>query len=61
MPKFEAVIVGGQAVEIYTAGQHTTGDVGLVVSSRRRTEKILRELGFEREGLFGLTLSGVSP
>jgi len=46
----ESIIVGGQAVEIYTAGQHTTGDVELAVSSREKAEKVLRELGFEQEG-----------
>ncbi|KYH37836.1 MAG: hypothetical protein AYL30_006220 [Candidatus Hecatellales archaeon B24] len=48
--KVEAVIVGGQAVEIYTAGQHTTGDVDLAVSDRGKTEKVLRKLGFRQEG-----------
>lgn len=50
MGKVEAIIVGGQAVEIYTAGQHTTGDVDLAVSDRSKAEKVLGGLGFNREG-----------
>jgi hypothetical protein len=47
-------LVGGQAVETYTAGQFTTGDIDITTTDKELTEKILVRLGFEREGMIWL-------
>jgi hypothetical protein len=47
-------LVGGQAVETYTAGQFTTGDVDITTTDRRTTEQILARLGFKGEGMIWL-------
>jgi predicted nucleotidyltransferase len=40
------VIVGGHAVELYTAGHYSTFDVDLVLSGRQTAGEILERLGF---------------
>jgi hypothetical protein len=52
-------LVGGQAVETYTAGQFTTGDIDITTTDKELTEKILVRLGFEREGMIWLN-AGIS-
>ena len=47
-------LVGGQAVETYTAGQFTTGDVDVTTTDREATEKLLSRLGFKKEGMVWL-------
>jgi hypothetical protein len=47
-------LVGGQAVETYTAGQFTTGDIDITTTDRDETEVILARLGFNREGMIWL-------
>jgi hypothetical protein len=47
-------LVGGQAVEIYTAGQFTTGDVDITVTDRKAAERLLTQLGFSKEGMIWL-------
>ena len=47
-------LVGGQAVETYTAGQFTTGDVDVTTTHREATENLLRRLGFKKEGMVWL-------
>jgi len=47
-------IVGGQAVETYTAGQFRTGDIDIVTPDSKAAEKILKRMGFEREGMVWL-------
>ena len=47
-------LVGGQAVETYTGGQFTTGDVDITTTDREETEKLLGRLGFAREGMVWL-------
>jgi len=47
-------LVGGQAVETYTAGQFTTGDIDITTTDRNETEVILARLGFKREGMIWL-------
>src|SRR2546428_10511138 len=49
-------LVGGQAVETYTAGQFTTGDIDITTTDRNETEVILARLGFQREGMISLNL-----
>jgi len=44
-------LVGGQAVETYTAGQFTTGDIDITSTDRETTEGILGRMGFKRGGM----------
>lgn len=44
------VLVGGAAVELYTLGAYTTGDVDLVGSVTPGVARALEEAGFERHG-----------
>lgn len=44
------VLVGGSAVELYTLGAYTTGDVDLVGTVTPRAAHALRAAGFERRG-----------
>jgi len=48
-------IVGGQAVETYTAGQFRTGDIDIVTPDSKAAEEILKRIGFEREGMIWLS------
>lgn len=43
------IIVGGQAVEIYTFGDYTTGDLDLVTPNRHLVGETLESLGFRKE------------
>ncbi len=47
-------LVGGQAVETYTAGQFTTGDVDITTTDQEATENLLSRLAFKREGMVWL-------
>ena len=44
-------LVGGQAVETYTGGQFTTGDVDITTTDKKATEEILLRMGFRPEGM----------
>jgi hypothetical protein len=44
-------LVGGQAVETYTAGQFTTGDIDITSTDRKTTGEILGRIGFKQEGM----------
>src|SRR5213593_3567086 len=44
-------LVGGLAVETYTAGQFTTGDIDITTTDKKATEKVLASIGFKREGM----------
>src|SRR2546428_12934667 len=48
------LLVGGQAVETYTAGQFTTGDIDITTTDQEATERLLTRLGFKREGMIWL-------
>ena len=47
-------LVGGQAVETYTAGQFPTGDVDVTTSDSATTQKVLKSLGFKEIGMIWL-------
>ena len=44
-------LVGGQAVETYTGGTFTTGDIDITTTNTKETESILSGLGFAKEGM----------
>lgn len=44
------VLVGGAAVELYTAGAYTTGDLDFAGEVTPRVARRLREAGFDKEG-----------
>lgn len=46
----EPVLVGGGAVEFYTMGAYTTGDIDLVAPSGKDIVERLKLLGFEKKG-----------
>ncbi len=52
--KQRVYLVGGQAVETYTAGQFTTGDIDITTTDSKATEKVLASLGFEQIGMIWL-------
>ena len=49
-----AYLVGGEAVEIYTAGQFSTGDIDITTNNREAAIKLLRTMGFGRTGMIWL-------
>ena len=53
--KGSVYLVGGQAVETYTAGTFTTGDIDITTTDSPATEKILANLGFRRVGMIWLS------
>jgi len=46
----ETVLVGGHAVETYTMGEYSTGDVDLVVIVKRPVQELLVQWGFVLRG-----------
>lgn len=52
--KQSVYLVGGQAVETYTAGTFTTGDIDITTTDAPATENILENLGFKRVGMIWL-------
>jgi len=62
-------VVGGHAVETYTAGQFRTGDIDIATPDSKAAEAILQQIGFEREGTiwlskalgFAVHIVGLSP
>src|SRR5438132_12729792 len=52
--KESVFLVGGQAVETYTAGQFTSGDIDVATSDSHSTENVLESLGFKQIGMIWL-------
>jgi len=52
--KQHVFLVGGQAVETYTAGQFTTGDMDITTTDSKATERVLASLDFEEIGMIWL-------
>jgi excisionase family DNA binding protein len=46
------ILVGGQAVEFYTGGGYTTGDIDVICSNPDSLGKMLIKMGFSKEGRF---------
>lgn len=51
-----AILVGGEAIDLYTAGTFATSDIDLVINNKALTEKLLNRFGFSKEAN-GLWLS----
>src|SRR5271166_2799949 len=47
----DSYLVGGEAVELYTAGQFATGAVDITTTDRSVAEKLLHEMGFRKDGM----------
>jgi hypothetical protein len=45
----DAILVGGEAIALYTAGTFATSDIDLVISNKALTEKLLNRFGFSKE------------
>src|SRR5256712_854518 len=45
----DAILVGGEAIDLYTAGNFATSDIDLLVTNRPVTEKMLNKFGFGKE------------
>lgn len=45
----ESILVGGQAIDIYTAGTFSTTDIDLLVDNKIIAEKLLNRFGFGKE------------
>jgi hypothetical protein len=45
----EAILVGGEAIDVYTAGTFSTADIDLVVDNKAITEKLLNRFGFGKK------------
>ena len=48
----EPILVGGAAVEFYTAGGYATADVDLAMTASKEVHEAFAALGFEREGRY---------
>jgi len=46
--EIKPIVVGGHAVEFYTLGSYTTGDIDLVCEASEEIEKLLKNWGFEK-------------
>lgn len=45
----DAILVGGEAIDLYTAGTFGTSDIDLLVNNKIVTEKLLNRFGFGKE------------
>ena len=44
-----AILVGGEAIDLYTAGTFATSDIDLVINNKALTQKLLNRFGFSKE------------
>jgi len=54
--KASVFLVGGQAVETYTGGVFTTGDIDITTTDTRGTEALLEKLSFVKEGMIWVSV-----
>jgi hypothetical protein len=45
----DAILVGREAIDLYTAGTFATTDIDLLVNNKRATEKLLNRFGFGKK------------
>jgi len=45
-----SILVGGEAIDLYTAGNFSTSDIDLVVDNKAITERLLNRFGFGKQG-----------
>ncbi|MGI0007234.1 MAG: DUF6036 family nucleotidyltransferase [Nitrosotalea sp.] len=45
----DAILVGGEAIDLYTAGTFSTSDIDLVVDNKAVTENLLNRFGFGKK------------
>jgi len=45
----DAILVGGEAIDLYTAGSFASADIDLVVNNKVITEKLLNRFGFAKQ------------
>ena len=50
--EIQPILVGGCALEVYTDGGYTTGDVDLALDASPEVDAAFADLGFEKEGRF---------
>jgi len=50
IPTDEFFVVGGSAIEIYTVGEYTSGDLDIVSSQNERLRTVLKSWNFQRDG-----------
>lgn len=48
----EPILVGGAALELYTAGGYATGDVDLALPNAPEVDRAFADLGFSKQGRF---------
>lgn len=46
----DVILVGGEAIDLYTAGTFATSDIDLVVNNKTTSEKLLNRFGFGKKG-----------
>lgn len=44
------IVVGGSAIEFYTSGQYTSGDIDIVLTPPHNVAEVLREWRFQQQG-----------
>ncbi|MFQ5908927.1 MAG: DUF6036 family nucleotidyltransferase [Thermoplasmata archaeon] len=50
VPADDFIVVGGSAIEFYTVGAYTSGDIDIVSRAADRLRGVLRSWSFQREG-----------
>ena len=46
------ILIGGEALEYYTLGGYTTGDIDIALPSSKEVDSIFSKLGFHKEGRY---------